>query len=47
MRRSLRDGESGTRPEFVMPIVVRGGVWEMMKAVARGKESWPGLWKGR
>ncbi|PWN23953.1 mitochondrial carrier [Microstroma glucosiphilum] len=46
MRRSLRDGESGARPEFVMPIVVRGGVWEMMKAVARGKEGWPGLWKG-
>lgn len=47
IRRSLRKGEdSGPRPEFVMPIVVRGGVWEMMKAVARGKEGWPGLWKG-
>ena len=34
------------RPEFVMPVVVRGGVWEMMKAVARGKEGWLGLWKG-
>lgn len=29
-----------------MPVVVRGGVWEMIKAVARGKEGWAGLWKG-
>ncbi|PWN30596.1 mitochondrial carrier [Jaminaea rosea] len=47
VRRSVRDGaESGSRPEFVMPVVVRGGVWEMMKSVVRGKEGWPGLWKG-
>lgn len=47
VRRNVRDGrESGSRPEFVMPVVVRGGVWEMMKAVARGKEGWAGLWKG-
>lgn len=47
VRRSLRQGDdSGSRPEFVMPVVIRGGVWEMMKAVARGKEGWWGLWKG-
>ncbi|CAO1619397.1 unnamed protein product [Parajaminaea phylloscopi] len=47
VRRSIAEGpESGSRPEFVMPVVVRGGVWEMMKAVARGKEGWAGLWKG-
>ncbi|KAN0061808.1 hypothetical protein ACQY0O_005801 [Thecaphora frezii] len=44
MRRSIHD--DGTRPEFVMPVVVRGGVWEMIKAVGRGKEGWLGLWKG-
>ena len=44
MRRSVHD--DGARPEFVMPVVVRGGVWEMIKAVGRGKEGWLGLWKG-
>ncbi|PWN53544.1 mitochondrial carrier [Violaceomyces palustris] len=44
MRSSIHD--SITRPEFVMPVVVRGGVWEMIKAVGRGKEGWLGLWKG-
>ncbi|PWN92530.1 mitochondrial carrier [Acaromyces ingoldii] len=44
VRRSIH--EDGTRPEFVMPVVVRGGVWEMIKAVGRGKEGWLGLWKG-
>lgn len=44
MRRSIH--EDITRPEFVMPVVVRGGVWEMIKAVGRGKEGWLGLWKG-
>lgn len=44
MRKSIH--EDGTRPEFVMPVVVRGGVWEMIKAVGRGKEGWLGLWKG-
>jgi fusion and transport protein UGO1 len=29
-----------------MPVVIRGGVWEMIKAVGRGKEGWLGLWKG-
>jgi fusion and transport protein UGO1 len=44
MRRSVH--EDSTRPEFIMPIVVRGGVWEMIKAVGRGKEGYFGLWKG-
>ncbi|GAK62118.1 mitochondrial carrier [Moesziomyces antarcticus] len=44
MRKSVHDQVA--RPEFVMPVVVRGGVWEMMKAVGRGKEGWLGLWKG-
>ncbi|EPQ28522.1 uncharacterized protein PFL1_03825 [Pseudozyma flocculosa PF-1] len=44
MRRSVHD--DGARPEFIMPVVVRGGVWEMIKAVGRGKEGWLGLWKG-
>ncbi|UZJ54432.1 hypothetical protein CBS101457_003752 [Exobasidium rhododendri] len=44
MRKSIH--EDGARPEFVMPVVVRGGVWEMIKAVGRGKEGWLGLWKG-
>jgi fusion and transport protein UGO1 len=44
LRKSIH--EDVTRPEFVMPIVVRGGVWEMIKAVGRGKEGWLGLWKG-
>ncbi|KAL4401595.1 transmembrane transporter [Malassezia pachydermatis] len=39
-------GDQSARPEFLMPIVVKGGVWEMIKAVARGKEGWMGLWKG-
>ncbi|WFD21589.1 hypothetical protein MEQU1_000242 [Malassezia equina] len=38
--------DEGARPEFVMPPVVDGGVWEMIKAVGRGKEGWFGLWKG-
>lgn len=38
--------DDGARPEFVMPPVVDGGVWEMIKAVGRGKEGWFGLWKG-
>lgn len=46
VRKSVRGGDASARPEFVMPIVVRGGVWEMIKAVARGKEGWYGLWKG-
>ncbi|WFD35602.1 hypothetical protein MCUN1_002460 [Malassezia cuniculi] len=39
-------GDAGARPEYVVPVVVKGGVWEMIKAVGRGKEGWLGLWKG-
>lgn len=39
-------GDTDARPEYVVPVVVKGGVWEMMKAVGRGKEGWLGLWKG-
>lgn len=46
VRPSVRRGDSSVGAEFTMPIVVRGGVWEMIKAVARGKEGWYGLWKG-
>ncbi|WFD29617.1 hypothetical protein MSPP1_000627 [Malassezia sp. CBS 17886] len=38
--------DDDARPEYMMPVVVRGGVWEMMKAVVRGPEGWLGLWKG-
>ncbi|CAO1630207.1 unnamed protein product [Sympodiomycopsis kandeliae] len=46
--RSVRRGgdDASTRPEHITPVVVRGGVWEMIKAVARGKEGYYGLWKG-
>ncbi|GAA6064455.1 hypothetical protein JCM10212_004439 [Sporobolomyces blumeae] len=45
-------GASGTdvavRPEWVMPIVVQGGVWDMIKAVGKWKgEGWASLWKGQ
>lgn len=38
--------DASTRPDFVMPVVVKGGVMEMIRAVVRGKEGWMGLWKG-
>ncbi len=44
MRKSVLD--DGARPEFVVPVVFTGGVWEMIKAIARGREGWLGLWKG-
>ncbi|WFC97981.1 hypothetical protein MYAM1_000702 [Malassezia yamatoensis] len=43
-RSNIHDDE--TRPEYVMPIVVKGGVWEMIKSVIRSKEGWTSLWKG-
>ncbi|GAA5954948.1 hypothetical protein JCM3765_007820 [Sporobolomyces pararoseus] len=37
-----------TRPEWVMPIVVQGGVWEMIKSITRWKsEGFKSLWKGQ
>ena len=41
-----RRDDTSTRPEFMMPVVVKGGVMEMIRAVVRGKEGWMGLWKG-
>ncbi|PWN41892.1 mitochondrial carrier [Ceraceosorus guamensis] len=45
VRRSVHQ-QGGAKPEHVLPVVVRGGVWEMIKAVARGKEGYWGLFKG-
>lgn len=31
-----------------MPVVVQGGVWDMIKTVGRWKgEGWQSLWKGK
>lgn len=35
------------KPEWIMPVVVQGGVWDMIKTVGRWKgEGWASLWKG-
>lgn len=49
LRRSGVDDEMlGTKPEWTMPIVVQGGVWDMIKAVGKWKgEGWASLWKGQ
>ena len=45
VRRSIF--EQATKPEWILPFTVTGGVWDMMKAIARWKpEGWLGLWKG-
>lgn len=44
MRSGVDDGDA--RPEYVMPLVVKGGVWEMIKTLARSREGWMALWKG-
>ncbi|GAA5949336.1 hypothetical protein JCM21900_005610 [Sporobolomyces salmonicolor] len=47
-RSGVNDSALGTKPEWVMPIVVQGGVWDMIKAVGRWKgEGWSSLWKGQ
>ncbi|BGP59795.1 hypothetical protein NBRC10512v2_001091 [Rhodotorula toruloides] len=47
-RAGVNDEVFGTRPEWIMPIVVQGGVWDMIKAVGRWKgEGWASLWKGQ
>ncbi|GAA6001800.1 uncharacterized protein JCM10292_005915 [Rhodotorula paludigena] len=47
-RTGVEDEALGTKPEWVMPIVVQGGVWDMIKAVGRWKgEGWASLWKGQ
>ncbi|POY76074.1 hypothetical protein BMF94_0797 [Rhodotorula taiwanensis] len=49
LRRSgVEDEALGTKPEWTMPIVVQGGVWDMIKAVGKWKgEGWASLWKGQ
>ncbi|BGP18891.1 hypothetical protein JCM10213_003010 [Rhodosporidiobolus nylandii] len=47
-RSGVGDEVLGTKPEWIMPIVVQGGVWDMIKAVGRWKgEGWASLWKGQ
>ncbi|GAA6039613.1 hypothetical protein JCM8097_002213 [Rhodosporidiobolus ruineniae] len=47
-RSGVGDEALGTKPEWIMPIVVQGGVWDMIKAVGRWKgEGWASLWKGQ
>lgn len=47
MRSGINDARLGTKPEWVMPVVVQGGVWDMIKTVGRWKgEGWASLWKG-
>lgn len=45
VRRSIFDQD--TKPDWILPFTVTGGVWDMMKAVGRWKpEGWLCLWKG-
>lgn len=46
IRRSIF--ETSTKPEWILPFTVTGGVWEMMKSIGRWKgEGWWSLWKGQ
>ena len=46
VRRSIF--EHSTKPDWVLPFTVTGGVWDMMKAIGRWKgEGWLSLWKGQ
>lgn len=48
LRTGVRDERLGTKPEWIMPVVVQGGVWDMIKTVGRWKgEGWASLWKGQ
>ncbi|KAM0791671.1 hypothetical protein ACM66B_006264 [Microbotryomycetes sp. NB124-2] len=48
LRAGVKDERFGTKPEWVMPIVVQGGVWDMIRTVGRWKgEGWASLWKGQ
>ncbi|KAK4049732.1 hypothetical protein OIO90_005313 [Microbotryomycetes sp. JL221] len=48
LRPGVKDDQLGTKPEWVMPIVVQGGVWDMIRAIGRWKgEGWASLWKGQ
>ena len=45
LRRSIFDQE--TKPDWILPFTVTGGVWDMMKAMGNWKvEGWLSLWKG-
>ena len=47
LRSGVNDEALGTKPEWVMPVVVQGGVWEMMRSVGKWSgEGWSSLWKG-
>lgn len=47
LRSGISDAAMGTKPEWIMPVVVQGGVWDMMKTLGRWKgEGWASLWKG-
>ena len=46
-RSGVLDEMHGTKPEWIIPVVVQGGVWDMMKTIGRWKgEGWSSLWKG-
>ncbi|KAK4052153.1 hypothetical protein OIV83_002448 [Microbotryomycetes sp. JL201] len=48
LRSGVKDERFGTKPEWVMPIVVQGGVWDMIRTVGKWKgEGWASLWKGQ
>lgn len=48
LRTGVNDAPLGTKPEWVMPVVVQGGVWDMMRTVAKWKgEGTSSLWKGQ
>ena len=39
--------QQATKPDWILPFTVTGGVWDMMKAIGRWKsEGWLALWKG-
>lgn len=40
--------EEGTRPEFIIPVGIADGVWQMIKQVTGfPTEGWLALWKGK
>ncbi|WAQ85159.1 hypothetical protein PtA15_5A733 [Puccinia triticina] len=46
--RTRGEGEPGTWPEWVLPVVVERGVGDMMRAISRWRgEGFLGLWKGQ
>lgn len=47
-RAGVHDELLGTKPEWIMPVVVQGGVWDMMRTLSKWKgEGWASLWKGQ